>query len=278
MAHQILHITVNYKNNEQSQNFLRSLMSLSGSDQVLFCLVNNSASSAQDQSFSEFEKDPRFRLINASENLGYFGAAQAAYLRYKPEFSNWCLVSNTDMGITDTQFYNKILNYRANQNLGVLAPAIISEITKKDSNPFMFQRPQSQRMHFYALIFSNYFSCQIYQALAYFKDQVKGLIKSEVKQKSEMKIYAAQGAFFIFNKRFFEKGEDLSHPCFLYGEEIMVAEKCLRQNLEIRYAPSIQVIHQEHGSIGLKDFFLSRNIFSYRRDSSRKIYDQFFKK
>jgi GT2 family glycosyltransferase len=277
MTHKILHISVNYKNDEQTRNFLRKIMSLPGSESVLFCVVNNSAKSVEDDSFSEFAMDARFRLINAPANLGYFGAAQMAYLRFKDHFSDWCLVSNTDMRIEDDNFYEKLLGYQVSENLGVLAPAIISEITKKDSNPYMKNRPQKGRMHFYAVIFSNYLLCQIYQTLAYFKDQLRSFLSVGSDSSIGRSIYAAQGAFFIFNKRYFAKGEDLSHASFLYGEEITVAEKCRRQNLEIQYEPELRVWHQEHGAIGLRDFFLGRNIFEYRKESSRKIYELFFK-
>ena len=43
-----------------------------------------------------------------------------------------------------------------------------------------------------------------------------------------------------------EKGENLDHPTFLYGEELFIAERAARLGMKVIYDDRYQVLHAEH--------------------------------
>src|SRR3954469_4439982 len=65
------------------------------------------------------------------------------------------------------------------------------------------------------------------------------------------KIYAPHGSFLVLSKEYFRAGGTLDFPCFLFGEEIYLAENLRRLGLDVVYEPSLEVVHQEHKSTKL---------------------------
>lgn len=305
MNSKILHICINYNQERETELFTRSLQKLNHFENVDLCIVDNSALPNQNSVFSNMsfgDQQQQVSVINPKANLGYFGAAQKAYLELGQKNKyDWIIISNTDLQIVGYDFYDKLLNYPLTEEIGAIAPEIISEISQKDSNPFLVTRPSRLKMKFLDLVFSNYLTCQAYQILAYYKEFFKRLAsqkkpltdKSNIDSKlhdnlhlnlnvnvnsnTTKMIYAAHGAFMIFSKNYFAKGLDFTHPAFLYCEEITVAEKMRQTQLKTIYDPSFKIIHKEHGSTGLISYFFSNKTFQFKKESSKKVYDAYFK-
>jgi GT2 family glycosyltransferase len=64
-------------------------------------------------------------------------------------------------------------------------------------------------------------------------------------------IYAPHGSFLIFSSEYFRAGGSLDFPCFLFGEEVYLAEVLRKLGLDVVYEPSLEVVHQEHKSTKL---------------------------
>lgn len=290
LSKKILHICVNYKNNVETLDFATSLQKQKlFKDSVSLIIANNSAQSAEDRSLQSPTAilASNTQIYNLPENPGYFGAAQKVWTHTQSQNLDfeWVILSNTDLYLRTEDFYERLLQFPISQfpQTGLLAPSIISGISKRETNPFMKTRPSSARMLFYRIFFSYYLTCQIYQFLGFLKAKVKNRIQKnkthEINPSQGLteSIYAPHGAFMVFHRNFFSSGLDFSHPCFLYGEEISTAEKCQKNNLKIYFYPHLKVFHAEHGSEGIQSYLFKYNTFRFKKDSSRAIYDTYFK-
>ena len=84
-------------------------------------------------------------------------------------------------------------------------------------------------------------------------------------------IYAPHGAMFIFNDLDFFKNLK-SFPCFLFGEEIFIAEEAIKNNTLIYYKPSIKVYDVRHASISLLSNKFKRDLYYKSIDYLLKSY------
>lgn len=280
----ILHICVNYKNDAVTSHFIRELAAQTSFKENVHLVVANNSPNPKITILSELNRDISFERLDFANNPGYFGAAQEVWLRCKNrgQHFDWVILSNTDLKMLSKDFYSQLLGSDLQRpNLGLLAPSIISGISGRETNPFLWRRPSAYRMLFYRWVFANVLTCQTYQMLGYLKDRIKNLVLKKTTAQdsnpSAQPIYAPHGAFMIFNHSYFDQGNDFSHPCFLYGEEIAVAEKCRKNNLQILFAPSLKVFHDEHGSEGIASFLFNTKTYRFKRDSSRAIYETYFR-
>jgi len=289
----IVLICVNYNTDADTRNFVASVQKILFSDQVDIVIANNSAKNDHDAALKDLENQNTM-VVNIPENLGYFGGAQAAWECYqKTNFKKLrsgyplVIVSNVDIEFPDSYFFEKLKKIKIHSDIGVLAASIISDLSQRDCNPFLHQRPSRLRMHFYKWIFSNYLSCQLYQLLGLGKLFLKSLVKIKQTQmpsspstlpvvekpNDPLHIYAAHGCMMIFTPSYFNLGGNFVHGAFLYGEEITVAEFCRKHHLGTIYLPELKARHREHGSTGL---FYSRSTIRYIGKSSRYIADTYF--
>ena len=280
MATKILVFLINYKSDEDTIRIVRQLFSLPSSEFLHICVVNNSQTGQSLQNLRKEYSDQTFSMKDYP-NLGYFGGAQRALVEWKKEHPNiplFTIISNVDLEIQDKEFFTQLLSTSMSDLIGAIGPSIFSGIALQDANPLMVHRPTARKMLFYRWIFSHWISCQIYQLLGLFKAKLKSFLPRGKKNQSPMSstvqdVYAINGAMMIFTANYFLKGNDFTHPAFLYGEEMTVAEKCRRSGLIVQHHPALKVYHREHGSTGM---FYSRQTLSFFKESSLAIFKNYF--
>ncbi|MBX0311554.1 MAG: glycosyltransferase [Sulfurihydrogenibium sp.] len=272
-------ICVNYNRDEETAKFVSNVLAQNDADRIRHIIViNNSESKIE----SLLPTNQKILIYNPGRNLGYFGGAWWGYQQYLKEFPlpEWIIVSNTDLYFSDANFFVKLFHYYEKNPPAVIAPAIYSEESFINQNPFMKQRPTSFRMHFYKWVYRYYISWIIYETLSILKEKLqsqfrnfcrKGKIQSD---ENPIKIYAPHGAFIIFHKSYFESGGTLESKTFLFGEEILVAETARKLNLDIIYDPRLQIIHKKHSTTNI---FKYPHIWKYVKESSAYYADTFFK-
>lgn len=276
----ILVICVNYHNEYETVSFVQELFKQKGEFYLYVVIVDNSDTNSEiHPSLAALACDTRIMVIKAG-NLGYFGGAARGlecYLeRYK--LSDWIIVSNTDISFPSNDMLNLLLFYN-NDPPAVIAPAIISQVSGLNQNPFMLRRPSRLRMHFYKWCFRSYFLLKCYEYLSAFKKCLKKHILGKRKKRQKLDqlketIYAPHGSFIIFNKKYFISGGTLDYKGFLFGEEIYVAETVRRLSLHILYEPRFVVIHREHSSMSVVK---SRILARYKAQSAKFCADTFFR-
>lgn len=214
--------------------------------------------------------------IKTEKNIGYFHGAKLGLMHFmenNPNYPQWTIVCNVDIFFETPLLSKKLDSFENVPDLGIIAPAIISDRWKTDFNPFRMSRISLKKLYFYQMIYSNTFFHNGYILIHHFKKSIKlFLLMISAHRKSEItaarEIYAPHGSCIIFNKNYFERGGTLDHVSFLFNEEIFVGETATRLGLKILYVPELKVCHYEHSSIGN---FISRKINGFYRQSIEDI-------
>lgn len=280
--HKIAVIGINYKSDDSAVRFVRSVSSLVLEDiELTVIVVDNTVRESSDFLFNRIwaiNKDAV--CIKAQINLGYFGGARIGLQNYLDTYSkypDWLIVSNVDIVIQDKNFMKTLCSQRNKiVNVGIIAPMIWSNLTKRNLNPKMFYRPSKHKMLFLSVMFSNYFTVNFYMFFHYLK--TKMLFWFNVKKSNSILcdpsyIYAAHGSFIVFSKLYFMRGGSLNYSQFLFNEEVFLAETALSTGVKILYLPKLVVFDDEHISTGI---FRSRLIASYMKKSAKFVFKEYF--
>ncbi|HAS6066706.1 TPA: hypothetical protein I7114_08225 [Vibrio vulnificus] len=232
-------LCVDYKTTQDTISFVNRVCSLSHSVDIV--LVCNSGSN----DFIGLSEKENVYVYDFHENLGYMEGANRGLKEYlnDHDMPSWVILSNTDIDFRDKSFFEK-LNEDKNTDC-IIAPEIIT-LDNVYQNPFLEKRPSKSKVTFLKKIYSNVLTFYIYDFLS----NVKSSIYKKGKCMVDNKIYAPHGAFVIIGKKYFESGADLSHPAFLYGEEIIIAERARNVFVDVVYDKKYKILHKEHVSTG----------------------------
>lgn len=272
----ILHLIVNYNNTEQTLDLQRNLDSISGVEHVQRVVINNSAQNTNDATFDQCR--PSVDIINCPDNPGYFGAAMRASHVYKLSDFDFVILSNSDLLVTDNEFYNKLLNYHFDESIAAIGPSIRSVLTQRESNPLYRNRPSRLKIRFLKYVYSNFIAAWFYHIISWMKNRYISSTTDAGKKSDEQQIiYALNGSFIILRKVFFQKGGSFSYPVKLYGEEIYLAEYLRKNKMKTIFLPTLSVEHLEKGSekTSLSRHAISYQTYLYKKQAAKYLVDIF---
>jgi len=251
----VLIFVVNYNADEYLIRFLRSvLLAQQHCDNVKVDVhvFENSQKTAQglDLIRKQLNNTGMCVALHVSDkNTGYFGGLSLAQ-SLACNNTDCIIYCNPDI-ILESDFF-RILMEKANNDAGVIAPEIISMQDGFDQNPKYSERLSKRRLRRLKLIYSNLLVCTCFIYLARIKEIMISSIGN--KKKSEnfqcTNIYAPHGSIFIFSNVSFFKRLPV-YPCFLFAEELFIAEEARISNILIAYEPELHVLDIRHASTTL---------------------------
>jgi GT2 family glycosyltransferase len=218
-----------------------------------------------------------------NENVGYFPAFNKGLSVLKDDVSKYdfVIVCNVDLVISE-DFFTELQGVTKGDNVGLIAPSIISSNDGRDLNPKMKVRPSKFKIRFMQLVCSNFMLFNLYQKVLHFRESRRANKYSEevpvgpvLKGTKCDTFYGAHGSFMIFTKRYFEAGASVNYPRFLFGEEGFVAEQLCMNKLCIFHQTKLKVFDKEHASTSQES---SKFMCSEHKKSYRYFYDNFLKK
>ncbi|MGK3953980.1 glycosyltransferase family 2 protein [Microbacterium sp. I2] len=243
-------VVVSYFGAKDLANLYESLRAQSHKEWRL-TVVDNSQSMDQAAMIAQLvEGEERARLIRSDENVGYFGAARLG-LADAPIGANPLVVSNADIVFPSPDVLAAIARaaVEAPDDLGMLAPSIVSQRDGWDQNPLLVRRPtvaeQKVRMNRMSSVYRAQFTALASTAKRRFNT------RPPLNANDSSDIYAPHGSFLVFLPTYFQHGGDLAHPLFLFAEELTVAEKTRALGLRVGYRPDIRLEHVAHAQIGV---------------------------
>jgi hypothetical protein len=249
-------ITVNFRHPECTLQLLHSAARLGRfGDCHLVIVDNNSGDGSAERIRQAIAGCNNVELLTSASNRGYFGAAKWALDRYLAHQGapDWVIVCNNDIIFNSPSFLAGLLAYDPG-TVAVLAPAIVSRLTGFDANPMIAGRPGRIRKLRYRLLASTYYVAWLTQWLAPVVRKARRRLRLQDGQSNRRdaraRIYAPHGSFFIFSRRYFEAGGFIDDGCFLYAEEIRVAETCWRLGLPVIHDPDLKVSHNDSQTTG----------------------------
>lgn len=264
-------VAVSYFGSGDLSGFVASLRA-QRFDEWRLTIVDNSVDQAEHARIRSLqEDDPRIRILAPETNLGYFGGARFGIEGRVESDTLAVIVTNVDITFSDDETLGRIASAAREcpEDVGVIAPRILSARSGDDQNPHLLHRPsivqQRRRMRRMS-------SPALAQAVI-MGSVVKRVLTAPLNRRALTvadDIYAAHGAFMIFLPEYFGRGGDLSHPIFLFGEELTVAEKSRALGLRTSYMTDLEVRHVEHGQMG---FVRSRRVLAEMVTAAKYGYD-----
>jgi len=296
----ILVIAVSYQTDDSALRFVRDVAAASCGASMQIVLVDNSERHSSEQLFDLIHaENPDVLCVKPPENLGYFGGASFGFNTFLStgQGFDWVIVSNVDVEFHSPGFFAHLGRIDPVEDVGVVAPSILSTLSHHDQNPFMLQRPSRSRMRFYQLLYRSYYLLNLYEVLAMAQYLAGSAIRTSfdclsarlmassdqghtqgtrLQEGSRIPIYAPHGACIVFSKEFFNRGGRLEVPFFLYGEEIHVAEMARALGLGVLYDPCLCVQHNEHQSTRRGTLWVSREAANHLRETTDYLVDAYF--
>jgi len=259
-------ITVNFRQDQCTLEFLKSASKLAEFDSCHFLIVDNNSDDGSVNSIRRASlKFSNVTLLSSPQNGGYFGAANWALQRYlvNHDCPDWVIVCNNDIVFGDRRFLLRLVE--TNPTNAVIAPCIISGLTRCDANPSIRHRPSRFRMWRYRFWLSNFYLAWFKQALSPYvrRSRMRNNSGSDTEPFRRRPIYAPYGALVIFSRSFFDAGGFIDGGSFLYAEELRIAEMCRRLRLPIMHDPELRVWHKESQSTGR---FLTRAVYQHQKN------------
>jgi len=295
-------IAVNYQTDALAVRFVSEVTTMTEGMPLRIVLVDNSDRADSTELFDLIHADnPDVLCARPPQNLGYFGGASFgfnAFLSTEQEY-DWVIVSNVDVEFHSSGFFAQLGSMKPIENVGVVAPSILSKLSHHDQNPFMLERPSRTSMEFYRWIYRSYYLLNAYALLAAIYRRARHIVQRRLLGSMQtiakswmgaqaprpsaledqgMSIYAPHGACVVFSKRFFSEGGSLNLPVFLFGEEICIAETVRRLGLRVLYNPKLVLTHYEHQSPQWRGILLSRRAASHLEKSTAYLVDTYFRK
>src|ERR1700733_10237303 len=247
-------LPLNFRHADCTLGLLNSAARLEGFSTCHLVIVdNNSGDDSAESIRLAIDGFNNVELMNSPSNRGYFGAAKWALNEYlaRQGTPDWVIVCNNDI-IFDSPSFLVGLLARDPRIDGVVAPAIRSRLTGFDANPMIAARPGRIRKLRYRFLVSTYYVAWLTQWLAPFVRKGRRRLHGGRSNRGNCRtrIYAPHGSFLIFSRRYFEQGGFIDDGCFLYAEEISVAETCWRLRLPVIHDPDLRVSHNDNQTTG----------------------------
>jgi GT2 family glycosyltransferase len=275
----ILFIPVNYASDASTVAWIEAILRLRLSERARVVVVDNTPRPQEQipwkkgRSSAHSEDDPQVQWIAAPKNLGYFGGADFGLSHYlaRAPLPEWVIVSNVDLDFGNADFLTGLTPLQLPDDCGIVAPSIRSTRNGKDQNPYMAIRPSAARMHWIKWVTATPLRLLAYKFGSRMKGKMVGALSTSIYPPQP--IYAPHGSCLLFHKRYFEWGGTLKHPCFLFGEEIFVAESARRLGLRVWFEPSLKLLHREHETT---DIMRNRVMAAYVAQASAYCADTYF--
>ncbi|MEZ4799090.1 MAG: glycosyltransferase [Flavobacteriales bacterium] len=236
---------VNYFGEKELVDFIRSQLLVQKGVDLTIAVVDNGSRCEILQQFAQ--ENPAIRLFQPNKNLGYLGAAFFAYKQLvETERQNFdtFILSNFDLEFPNAHTLEKLVQEAELKKLEVFGPQIINIPDGGKSNPMYEERISLSHLNRLLKVNSSMLLAIPYQLLHRLKK------KKSKTTSNKTSCYAIHGSMMCFASSFFKKSGTLDYPSFLYGEEIFIAEQCLKQDIKIGFIPSIEIIHKEHITTG----------------------------
>lgn len=243
-----------------TQRFVKSVMPLLG-EGINMVIINNEVEFDLSALQTDF-----ISVVNSEINRGYFGAAKFGTELYPYDNLDFIIVCNNDLEIESPDFF-QILEEKM-KRYDVVAPST-KTLDGIEQNPHREHRPSKFRKLYYKLYFSGYAIAWLLDKAIMFK---KNLSKSIATDNTEREVFSPHGAFMIFNQTYFQKGGNIDHEPFLYGEEDSIAAQADKLKMKIGFVPTLKILHLESQSTGKG---VSRKKFIYQKKAYNYIQTKF---
>lgn len=210
--------------------------------------------------------------IPYNENHGYFGALFKYFENHgKLDNYDWVILSNNDIFLKSSGLEQSIIELETQiENLGVIAPSI-KEPNGFELNPHHKKKPSLLWRLVFRFYFINYYSARLVHFLK------NKLVKNKISRTEYNSfVFSPNGAFLIMKKSVLKSVLSEGKLGFLYGEEQLVSEVCLKLNLKVFFTDLIKLTHLHSQTTGAvfsrKKFLWQKQVFKQSLNRNYNFY------
>lgn len=270
----VLVLTAQYGNVDDTASLVASLASLDGPPKVSLIVVDNSREDCRSEVVALGESVPfPVECLRPGSNLYYWGGVAWAiepFLRRPGSLPRWVMICNNDIVIPNPQFLRQLVSLDPDA-YPIVAPEIISASTGKRQNPLLGAPPSAlQRLKWRVYDIGFPIATAMLGIHRILRTVLPGSGRDDSRHgPQEREIYAPHGACVILSAAFFERGGSLDTAVPMFAEELTLAAEAVRLGLPVRYVPSLAVLHREHSTTGAH---LTRQKYEMERAARRLYY------
>lgn len=257
----ILNTIICYNNANEVVTYIKSMMEIEREHLVFAITINAGSQNDRDilEEYSLQENCSKINIYDPGENLGYLNGMLYGYNKYINENDppDLVIMSNTDIQITDKDFFSKIEKSQYSKEIGCIGPSVYVPFRKTYENPVNISRTPKSKINRLIAIMSIPLVRGAYVRLS----DVKGRITKRHKAEYSGYVYEVHGCYFILTNIFLKKINEKPYGALLYSEEAYIAENIIKYGFRTYYDANIEVEHLEHSVTGgLKSERIAKHI------------------
>lgn len=234
---------INYNKYDKTIDCIQSIFkTVHNIDYKIYLLDNDSPNESYSILYDKYKNNPRVECFKSDENCGYARGNNLCIDKAKKDGCDYILISNNDIIFAENAV-NLLLKDIMSTDYLLIAPALkypsgAPQVNIKTSRPS----------------FKKYMMSETY--LHNFDKKRK--YRSITMPNSFSQVYWASGAVFIADLKKFEKIGFFDPNTFLYFEEYIIAEKAVKNELQIGFEPNAAAYHYHGASTGGAANYITR--------------------
>lgn len=279
----VVFVVLHYLNIKETIDCVESIEKLSCITPPEILIVDNGSNNGTGQELvKRYKNIDNIHVIISDTNEGFARGNNIGIRSVLSKKNALLVICNSDLIFCDKNFIKQAISEYEKTQYAVLGPDVVSEDLKKHENPTASEINsisdlKRQINRFKVLNWLNKLNLVTLSRSVHKLTQKKAKIFSadEAVDSFEERI-KVHGSCFVLSPRYFEKFEGLYDGTFLFQEENILADMCMRNNLKIVYSPDLQVIHLGSKSYKVKYSNTKRRFANYIDNCllSLKSYDK----
>ena len=253
----VVFVILHYNTIEETINCVNSIKELKDNENVKIIIVDNKSPNNTGIELKEmYEKDELVDVLLNETNSGFSRGNNFGYKYMKENYdTKFAIFCNNDIIFDDKEIITKIKRTYNNEKFYVLGPDVYNPRCEIHQSPIPLINSKLWRVNI--TIFLNTLALKCYKPYWFIvthlgrKNKTTTNEQSNQARKNEVKLerknnVPMMGACLVFSKDFIKEKEKVFEPeTFMYYEEYLLHNWCIRNNKNTIFEPNIVVYHND---------------------------------
>tara|TARA_E500000178_G_C16931485_1_gene711915 strand:- start:225 stop:1007 length:783 start_codon:yes stop_codon:yes gene_type:complete len=213
----------------------------------------------------QLSKQIKIKILK-NDNTGYLNGLSYGARHIPSSNNNFVFLCNPDLEFQKCDWFGVLSYYK--QSRVLLAPKIVTT-TGKNQNPNRVRSFSKLEIFAQDLSTINYRTYKLITNLRKVLKKIRLLTRTKSIQTEKKEIWLPHGSCIIVDFKTLKDSKFFAENTFLWGEEVIIAEKARRQGAIVLFEPNLKVFHNEHSStnkmLGKRKFEIWRKSYSIYR-------------
>lgn len=238
MKEKILNIVVFYDNYRELAKYIQQIDLCARNLTDLIVVINKDT---HRQALALKKLSSTVTLVDYGENVGYLNSFLLTIRKHNLKDYKFVILSNTDILYSDSSFFTKLSKKKYDDNVGCVAPCVISSFNKVYLNPHYRKRIPLKIINRNIRIFSHPILAILFFKLAAIKSQFQ-----KSKKSTSCYVYSPHGCYMIFTRDFVKQIVGITYGVKMYSEESFIGEILRQKRMLCLYDQDLELEHIEN--------------------------------